>query len=109
MKSDVLTTESGFIMQGSKVQRPPIYNAEDYAEYLYKYCKFTGLQLYLNTGMDTGPGKRENKALEKFEKAEKNHLMKEHQEMGLKQFSSISELLSKLKEDLHLSYHSFIK
>ena len=59
--------------------------------------------------MDSGPGKRENKNLDKFEKAEKPHLMKEHREMGLKQFSSISELLSKLKEDLHLSYHSFIK
>ena len=30
-------------------------------------------------------------------------------EMGLKQFTSISELLSKLKMDLHLSYHSFLK
>ena len=29
--------------------------------------------------------------------------------MGLKQFTSISELLSKLKMDLHLSYHSFLK
>ena len=29
--------------------------------------------------------------------------------MGLKQFTSISELLNKLKIDLHLSYHSFLK
>ena len=30
-------------------------------------------------------------------------------EMGLKQFTSISELLNKLKIDLHLSYNSFLK
>ena len=27
------------------VQRPPVYNSEDYTEYLRKYCKFTGLQV----------------------------------------------------------------
>ena len=37
-------------------------------------------------------------------------LFDKHQmEMGLKQFTSISELLNKLKIDLHLSYHSFLK
>ena len=28
-----------------QVQRPPVYNSEDYTEYLRKYCKFTGLQV----------------------------------------------------------------
>ena len=37
---------------GQEIQRPPVYNAEDYAEYLKKYCKFTGLKLYLNTETD---------------------------------------------------------
>ena len=27
------------------MQRPPVYNSEDYTEYLRKYCKFTGLQV----------------------------------------------------------------
>ena len=27
------------------VQRPPVYNSEDYSEYLRKYCKLTGLQV----------------------------------------------------------------
>ena len=30
------------------VQRPPVYNAEDYAGTLRKYCKMPGLQLYLH-------------------------------------------------------------
>ena len=28
-----------------QVQRPPVYNSEDYTEYLRKYCKLTGLQV----------------------------------------------------------------
>jgi hypothetical protein len=32
--------------QGARaVQRPPVYNSEDYTEYLRKYCKLTGLQV----------------------------------------------------------------
>ena len=42
--------KSGFDNPGPETQRPPVYNAEDYAGYLGKYCKLTGLQLYLHTG-----------------------------------------------------------
>ena len=35
------------------VQRPPVYNAEDYTGYLRKYCKLTGVQLYVNTGTES--------------------------------------------------------
>jgi len=95
----------------SDVQRPPVYNAEDYSEYLRKYCKFTGLQLYLNTGTDIHNKSAKTKILGKRpEKSDSFGLFDKHQmEMGLKQFSSISELLNKLKIDLHLSYHSFLK
>ena len=96
---------------GRDEQRPPVYNPEDYAEYLKKYCKFNGLQLYFNTGTDvqmrTSKTKLINRRLEKkdsFTEFE-NH----SNEMGLKQFTSISELLNKLKTDLHLSYQSFMK
>lgn len=95
----------------SDVQRPPVYNAEDYTEYLRKYCKFTGLQLYLNTGTDIHIKSAKTKILGKRpEKSDSFGLFDKHQiEMGLKQFTSISELLNKLKIDLHLSYHSFLK
>ena len=108
------------------VQRPPVYNAEDYTGYLRKYCKLTGLQLYLHNvpgqqesnqagGSGTSGVKTNKHRLLPGKRGEKNDagaagLLDKHQhEMGLKQFSSISELLNKLKIDLHLSYHSFLK
>ena len=107
--------KSGFENSGSETQRPPVYNAEDYAGYLGKYCKLTGLQLYLQPGQTQGGDNNvktnKNKLLGKS-RAEKHDssLFDKHQmEMGLKQFTSISELLNKLKIDLHLSYHSFLK
>ena len=99
------------VLFDSDVQRPPVYNAEDYSEYLRKYCKFTGLQLYLNTGTDISIKSAKTKLLGKQpEKSDSFGMFDKHQmEMGLKQFTSISELLNKLKVDLHLSYHSFLK
>ena len=99
------------------VQRPPVYNAEDYTGFLRKYCKLTGLQLYLQPEPPTtAPVKTNKHKLLSGKRSEKNDtaagqaIFDKHQlEMGLKQFSSISELLNKLKIDLHLSYHSFLK
>ena len=93
------------------IQRPPVYNAEDYAEYLRKNCKFNGLQLYLNPRTDIPKRSAKSKTLNK-KLVNRDHLqenVKHQDEMGLKQFTSISELLKKLKEDLHLSYQSFLK
>ena len=97
------------------VQRPPVYNAEDYAGTLRKYCKMPGLQLYLhnssssdNNNVKSAKSRLLGKRADKSDAAQ--GLFDKHQmEMGLKQFTSISELLNKLKIDLHLSYHSFLK
>ena len=99
-------------MASADVQRPPVYNAEDYTGYLRKYCKLTGVQLYVNTGADVTLKTNKTKLLggKRAEKTETLGIFDKHQmEMGLKQFTSISELLNKLKIDLHLSYHSFLK
>lgn len=99
-------------MTSTDVQRPPVYNAEDYTGYLRKYCKLTGVQLYVNTGADVTLKTNKTKLLggKRAEKTETLGIFDKHQmEMGLKQFTSISELLNKLKIDLHLSYHSFLK
>lgn len=104
-------------MISADVQRPPVYNAEDYTQYLRKYCKLTGLQLYLHTGASVQSSEGNVKVSKsklvlgkRNEKNESPSLFDKHQmEMGLKQFTSISELLNKLKIDLHLSYHSFLK
>ena len=107
--------KSGFDSSGPETQRPPVYNAEDYAGYLGKYCKLTGLQLYLQPGQaqggDNNVKTNKNKLLGKSrpEKHDSSLFDKHQMEMGLKQFTSISELLNKLKIDLHLSYHSFLK
>ena len=109
--------DSSSQMISTDVQRPPVYNAEDYTQYLRKYCKLTGLQLYLHTGASV-PSSEGNVKVSKSklvlgkrnEKNDSPSLFDKHQmEMGLKQFTSISELLNKLKIDLHLSYHSFLK
>ena len=98
------------------VQRPPVYNAEDYAGTLRKYCKMPGLQLYLNNSGNSSDNNNVKSAKSRLlgkraDKSDAAHgLFDKHQmEMGLKQFTSISELLNKLKIDLHLSYHSFLK
>ena len=110
-KSPIDSGGSGYQLD---TQRPPVYNAEDYTGYLQKYCKLTGLQLYLHTGPsgqrqgDGGGGKTNKSKLLLGKRTEKNDspgLFDKHQiEMGLKQFTSISELLNKLKIDLTRLY-----
>jgi hypothetical protein len=93
-------------------ERPPIYNAEDYALHLRKYNKMTGGQLY-------SVGGKEGRAAEKAHRVRSSGGRREaaesHQgeagfsEMALRQFSTVSQLLQKLRTDLHLSFHSFLK
>ena len=43
--------------QNYRENRPPVYNAEDYVAGLKRFCKLTGLQLYLNNnGMNQTNG-----------------------------------------------------
>merc|ERR1712165_285723 len=37
--------------QNYRENRPPVYNAEDYVAGLKRFCKLTGLQLYLNNNV----------------------------------------------------------
>jgi hypothetical protein len=37
--------------QNCRENRPPVYNAEDYVAGLKRFCKLTGLQLYLNNNV----------------------------------------------------------
>ena len=80
--------------QEQQERRPPIYNSEDYVTGLKKFCKLTGLQLYLS-----GDDENNHSSLE----------ISDNLEMGLKQFTNVSELLTKLKADLNLSFPSFIR
>ena len=112
-------------------RRPPVYNAEDYVLALRKFSKLTGLQLYLDSPlvMETTsndiPSDNSNKKSADFVNANNrrnkpgSHSSNEKHyygngngsdlEMGLKQFSTITDLLIKLKDDLTFSFPSFIR
>ncbi|XP_047517653.1 uncharacterized protein LOC125057798 isoform X1 [Pieris napi] len=89
-------------------QRPPIYNPEDYATSLKKWGKKTsGGNLY-----DVDPGQDPNKARtlpSQGSKDFRNPCLGVGEEMSLRQFCSPSELLTKLRADLRLSFPSFVQ
>ena len=128
-------SNSDFLMSGihsnHHERRPPIYNAEDYVLGLKKFSKLTGLQLYLDSPLEysTSAGtsngtsvstSAENGKKTDFVRDNNRRNMKHNNnsdpnqnaqnlEMGLKQFSTITDLLIKLKDDLTLSFPSFIR
>lgn len=67
-------------------ERPPTYNAEDYASHLIRF----------------------NSELVGDDEADKNNQDVFSYEMGLRQFRSVSDLMSKLMYDLQVSYESFV-
>ncbi|XP_013169522.1 PREDICTED: uncharacterized protein LOC106119166 isoform X2 [Papilio xuthus] len=89
-------------------QRPPIYNPEDYATSLKKWGKKTGTgSLY-----DLDPGQDPNKSRTlptQTSKDFRNPSLGVGEEMSLRQFGSPSELLTKLRADLRLSFPSFVQ
>ncbi|CAH2038035.1 unnamed protein product, partial [Iphiclides podalirius] len=89
-------------------QRPPIYNPEDYATTLKKWGKKTGAgSLY-----ELDPGQDPNKARtlpSQSNKDFRNPCLGLGEEMSLRQFGTPSELLTKLRADLRLSFPSFVQ
>ncbi|CAH2106760.1 unnamed protein product [Euphydryas editha] len=89
-------------------QRPPIYNPEDYATSLKKWGKKTGTgSLY-----DLDPGQDPNKARTLPTQGSndfRNPCLNLSEEMSLRQFGTPSELLTKLRADLRLSFPSFVQ
>ncbi|KAF0308886.1 Formin-like protein 3 [Amphibalanus amphitrite] len=84
--------------------RPPLYNAEDYIVGLRKFGKKGGTKLYIEgSEVKEKEGKKEKK--KKDNKSERSS----KQEMSMRQFSNVSELLKKLKQDLKLSFPSFVR
>ena len=90
----------------------------------YKFSKLTGLQLYLDSPLVletqvTAASSENKKSASNSSSAQdlvtannrrnRNEQVQHEQEMGLKQFSTITDLLVKLKDDLTLSFPSFIR
>lgn len=67
-------------------ERPPTYNAEDYAEHLTRFNSEL---------IGDGEANKDNQDVFSYE-------------MGLRQFRSVSDLMSKLMYDLQVSYESFV-
>ncbi|XP_076044073.1 multiple wing hairs isoform X2 [Oratosquilla oratoria] len=80
--------------------RPPLYNTEDYAHALYNYSRMTHLYL---------PEPVKDKKARGREKEKNSGVREAVPEMSMKQFNSLPELLRKLREDLKMSYLSFVK
>ncbi|XP_037073958.1 uncharacterized protein LOC119095188 [Pollicipes pollicipes] len=88
----------------SQEPRPPLYNAEMYALGLRRWGRKGGTRQYIE-GRE-GPerhGQRDRKRRDsKAERAAR-------QEMGMRQFANVSDLLKKLRQDLRMSYPSFVR
>ena len=103
-------------------RRPPLYNAEDYVSGLKRFCKLTGLQMYLgdadhashlmsgsNSATFVASNNRKNKKNARKANTVQDGGQSESEEMGLRQFETVTELLAKLKADLNLSFSSFLQ
>lgn len=89
-------------------QRPPIYNPEDYVTSLKKWGKKTsGISLYdQEAGQDANKSRTlPNQGSKDF----RNPCLSVGEEMTLRQFGTPSELLTKLRADLRLSFASFVQ
>ena len=121
---------------GRQERRPPMYNPEDYASGLKRFCRMTGLQLYLTdisvdcSASNPGP-KCPNRSHgehnphrkgwdDSDEDDDEEEICRnsgghprgrdgESAEMGLRQFGSVSELLAKLRSDLNCAFPSFVR
>ncbi|XP_031336233.1 uncharacterized protein LOC116165711 isoform X2 [Photinus pyralis] len=91
-------------------QRPPIYNPEDYASGVRKWARKninSATNLYVTPSVpELDCGNLQTVASRDYRNP---MLTSAASEMSLRQFGTVSELLSKLKADLRLAYPSFIQ
>ena len=96
-------------------RRPPLYKAEDYVSSLRRFCKLTGLQMYLQDPqgsqttlssadsaadfVSSNNRKNSKSALSggKFKLPSEEMRERSSDELGIRQFGTVTELLAKLK------------
>ncbi|XP_057656591.1 uncharacterized protein LOC130894063 isoform X1 [Diorhabda carinulata] len=91
-------------------QRPPVYNPEDYAYWIRKWGKKSVhgiVSLYSHCSMSDLESHSSRRS--SFRDYRNPMLSSSGMEMTLRQFGTVSELLSKLKSDLRLAYPSFVQ
>ena len=92
------------------VDEEGVYRVCDYILHLRRYCKYSGLQLYLLQSSKEQTKKRgRSRSRKRDEKEKYGNILNNYQqdavsqEIGLKKFSTISHLLERLKDDLYRS------
>ncbi|KRK00720.1 uncharacterized protein LOC6532326 isoform X1 [Drosophila yakuba] len=98
-------------------QRPPVYNPEDYVHSLRKFIKASGLAKKLSIyDVCTGPTPKEEASRSATLPAKHSEYKspipappENDREMSLRQFGSITDLLTKLRADLRVSFPSFVQ
>ena len=114
------TASSSHQSGGRAERRPPMYNPEDYVSGLKRFCRQTGLQLYLNDveaaaaggcGGNGGGDCSDRKWDESDDEGDcgGGGGGPNGGEMGLRQFATVSELLAKLRSDLSCSFPGFVR
>ncbi|KAL1494995.1 hypothetical protein ABEB36_010490 [Hypothenemus hampei] len=93
-------------------QRPPIYNPEDYALMLKKWGRKSsngGLMSLYSNSSTSGNLESTRSPSNSFRDYRNPMLTSSGSEMTLRQFGTVSELLTKLKTDLKLAFPSFVQ
>lgn len=89
-------------------QRPPVYNPEDYVQSLKKFGRRpsgTIAKSIYDTADDVPEEQRASTLPGKFSASEsKNQMTEMSTEMSLRQFGSVTDLLSKLRADLRAAF-----
>ncbi|XP_017059582.1 uncharacterized protein LOC108100294 isoform X2 [Drosophila ficusphila] len=98
-------------------QRPPVYNPEDYVHSLRKFIKASSSAKKLSIyDVSTGPSAKEEASRSATLPAKHSEYKspipappENDREMSLRQFGSITDLLTKLRADLRVSFPSFVQ
>ncbi|XP_052847725.1 uncharacterized protein LOC128259413 isoform X1 [Drosophila gunungcola] len=98
-------------------QRPPVYNPEDYVHSLRKFIKASSSAKKVSIyDVSTGPTAKEEASRSATLPAKHSEYKspipappENDREMSLRQFGSITDLLTKLRADLRVSFPSFVQ
>ncbi|XP_037722975.1 uncharacterized protein LOC119555577 isoform X2 [Drosophila subpulchrella] len=98
-------------------QRPPVYNPEDYVHSLRKFIKASSSAKKVTIyDVSTGPSAKEEASRSATLPAKHSEYKspipappENDREMSLRQFGSITDLLTKLRADLRVSFPSFVQ
>lgn len=102
-----LNDETNQFYYSQENQRPPVYNPEDYVQSLKKYGRRpsgTVAKSIYDTADDVPEEQRSATLPGKLSAESKSQMTEMNEEMSLRQFGSVTDLLTKLRADLRASF-----